>query len=167
MKHTVHQPHRTHVFQEHLIAFVIAVFVIGWIVWVVFYRDSLFADITRAQNPEVQQYASPLVYKIANGNLTISATKEFTKANSLTFFVMFDAKKVFLQLEKASSPYKYTYAPWLETMVQVTIFVPWAIAANTELYSVPLNGSADDITITNAGILWSNDIFETLAIQKQ
>ncbi len=80
---------------------------------------------------------------------------------------MFDAKKVFLQLDKAASQYKYTYAPWLETMVQVTIFVPWTIAANTELYSVPLNGSADDITITNAGILWSNDVFETLAIQKQ
>jgi hypothetical protein len=67
---------------------------------VVFYRDSLFADITRAQNTSVEQYASPLVYKIANGSLTITTAKEFTNATSLTFFVVFDAKKVFLQLDK-------------------------------------------------------------------
>lgn len=133
-----------------------------------FYRNQLFGDITwanvAASNPV---YASPLVYTIKDGELVVSATKQFTDAKSVSFFLMFDPKKVLFSLERAVSPYSYTYAPWLDTMVQVTIFVKWNIAENTILYTVPLNGSEEDVTITNAWILWSNNVFETLAIQKK
>jgi hypothetical protein len=154
--------------QEHIVAFAIAVFAILWIGWVFMYRDQLFADITGANNSiKNTVYASPLVYSIQNGELTIAATKEFTDAKSVSLFLVFDPKKVLFWLEKATSPYTYTYAPWLDTMVQVTIFVPWNIAENTVLYTVPLNGSEEDVTITNASILWNNNVFETLAIQKK
>jgi hypothetical protein len=83
----------------------------------------LFADITRSQQSNTTiQYASPLVYSLVDGQLQITATKDFTDATSLTFFIVFDPKKVLLKLESATSPFEYTYAPGLETMVQVTIF---------------------------------------------
>ncbi len=154
--------------QEHIVAFAISLFVIAWIGSVLIYRNQLFGDITGANvsatNPV---YASPLVYTVKDWELLISATKQFTDAKSVSFFLVFDPKKVLFSLEKAISPYSYTYAPGLETMVQVTIFVKWNIAENTTLYTVPLNGSEEDVTITNAWILWSNSVFETLAIQKK
>lgn len=153
--------------QEHIIAFSIAAFAVLWIWWVLFYRNELFGDITWANVATNPVYASPLVYAVQDWELRISSTKQFTDAKSLSFFLVFDPKKVLFSLEKATSPFSYTYAPGLETMVQVTIFVKWNIAENTTLYTVPLNGSEQDITITNAWILWSNDVFETLAIQKK
>ena len=169
MKHHVHKVTSWFAsIQEHIVAFAIAAFAILWIGWVLFYRNQLFGDITwanvAASNPV---YASPLVYTIKDGELVVSATKQFTDAKSVSFFLMFDPKKVLFSLERAVSPYSYTYAPWLDTMVQVTIFVKWNIAENTTLYTVPLNGSEEDVTITNARILWNNNVFETLAIQKK
>lgn len=169
MKHHVHKVTSWFAsIQEHIVAFAIAAFAILWIGWVLFYRNQLFGDITwanvAASNPV---YASPLVYTIKDGELVVSATKQFTDAKSVSFFLMFDPKKVLFSLERAVSPYSYTYAPWLDTMVQVTIFVKWNIAENTILYTVPLNGSEEDVTITNAWILWNNNVFETLAIQKK
>jgi hypothetical protein len=59
------------------------------------YRDQLFADITGANNSiKNTVYASPLVYSIQNGELTIAATKEFTDAKSVSLFLVFDPKKV-------------------------------------------------------------------------
>ena len=165
MKHRIVSSRIT-TFQEHIIAFVIACFVIAWIWWVVFYRDSLFADITNAQWQPWQKYSSPLVYTVHDGKLSISSTKQFTDITSVTFFVVFDPSKILLQLEKAQSSYQYTYAPGMETMVQVTIFPKWTVWANTVLYTVPVNGSAENITIANAWVLWKNNVFETLAIQK-
>lgn len=154
--------------QEHIVAFSIAVFVVIWIWWVIVYRNELFADITWAtQWTSAATYASPLIYSVKDWNLLITTTKQFTDAKSLSFFLVFDPKKVLFSLEKATSPYSYTYAPGLETMVQVTVFAKGDIAENTVVYSVPLNWSEEDITITNAWILWSNDVFETLAIQKK
>jgi hypothetical protein len=76
------------------------------------YRDQLFADITKANNPiKNTVYASPLVYSIQNGELTVSATKQFSEAKSVSFFLVFDPKKVLFSLEKATSPFSYTYAP--------------------------------------------------------
>ena len=154
--------------QEHLVAFGVATLVLLGITWVVFYRDTLFADITQAQqNTAPAQYASPLVYSLVDGSLQVTATKEFSQATSLTFFVVFDPKKVLLKLESATSPYSYTYAPGLETMVQVTVFPKWSVPENTVVYSVPVNGSMADITIANAWILWENNVFETLSIQQK
>lgn len=169
--HTTHRSHKQRwigLFQEHLVAFVVAIFVLLAVTGVVFYRDTLFADITKSQsNITAAQYASPLVYSLVDGTLQVMATKEFSNATSLTFFVVFDPKKVLLKLESATSPYEYTYAPGLETMVQVTVFPKWTVAENTVLYSVPLNGSISDITLANAGILWENSVFETLSIQQK
>jgi hypothetical protein len=152
---------------EHLVAFVIAIFVI-WGVWVVFlYRDSLFADITAAQSTTVtQQYEAPLVYSVQDGKLTVSATKQFTAATSLSFILFFDPKTVLFALEKAKSPYEFTYAPAGDNMVQVTVLTKWTVDQDTVLYEVPVNGSVEDVTVTNAGIM-RDDVFETIAIQKK
>ncbi len=168
MKRHIH--HVTSAFNnihEHLVAFAIAIFVIGW-VWAVFlYRDTLFADITAAGWPSVtEQYSSPLVYIVQDGKLIVRTTKQFTDATSLSFILFFDPKTVLFSLEKAASPYQFTYAPWGDNMVQVTILVKWTVAENTVLYEVPLNGSIQDVTITNAGIM-RDDVFETVSIQKQ
>lgn len=154
--------------QEHIVAFAIALFVVLWIWSVLLYRDQIFGDITWANTVATDPiYASPLIFSIKDWQLVISTTKQFVDAKSVSFFLMFDPKKVLFSLEKAVSSYEYTYAPWLETMVQVTIFVKWNIPENTTLYTVPLNGSEEDVTITNAWILWNNNVFETLAIQKK
>lgn len=169
MKHHVHKVTSWFAsIQEHIAAFAIAAFVIMWVGWVIFYRNQLFGDITWANNwTSAPVYASPLVYSIKNGELVISATKQFSDAKSVSFFLMFDQNKVMFSLEKAVSPFSYTYAPWSENMVQVTVFVKWNIAENTTLYTVPLNWSEEDVTITNAWILWNSSVFETLAIQKK
>lgn len=131
------------------------------------YRDALFADITAAWSQTVtQEYASPLVYTIQDGKLVVQATKQFTDATSLSFILFFDPKTVLLTLEKATSPFAYTYAPWGDNMVQVTILVKWNVAENAILYELPVNGSTQDITLTNAGIM-RDDVFETIAIQKK
>ena len=157
-----------HDVNEHVVAFVIATFVVLWVAGIVVYRDTLFADISRVTTinpPQVSQL--PLVYKIKDGSLHIVATKTFQDTKSMTFFVVFDPKNILLQLEKATSPYTYTYAPGMETMVQITIMTKWTIPENTTIYQVPLNGSMESVTIANAWVLRQNDQFETLAIQKQ
>lgn len=80
--------------------------------------------------------------------------------------MFFDPQKILLSLEKAASEYTYTYAPWGENMVQVTIIAKGTVPENTILYQVPVDGSIENITIANAGIMWW-DVFETVAIQKQ
>ncbi len=155
-------------FNEHVVAFVIAAFVVTWLIGVFTYRDTLFADISRATNlnqPNVSQL--PLVYKIKDWALHITTTKTFENTKSMTFFVVFDPKNVLLLLEKATSPYEYTYAPGMDSMVQITVMTNGTIPENTTVYEIPLNGSVENVTIANAWVLREDDQFETLAIQKQ
>ena len=162
-----HLPKRIATMHEHIIAFVIAFFVVAGIGWIVMYRDTLFADITRATWAKNIQITSPIVYSVQNGSLSIKTTQQFVDAASMTFFVVFDPKKVLLQLEKAQSKYTYTYAPGMDTMVQVTVFSKGTIQAWETIYSVPMNGTVEDVTIANAGVLRQNDRFETVAIHKE
>lgn len=171
MKKQSHSYWRLSHVQEHLAAFVIATLFVWGVIGIVVYRDALFADITGASqsaintNPTTSQL--PLVYKITDGSLQIITTKMFKDVKSMTFFVVFDPKNVLLQLEKANSLYQYTYAPGMETMVQITLMIKNTIPENTVIYTLPVNGSIENVTIANAGILWQDDVFETLAIQKK
>lgn len=165
MKHHVH--HVKSAFSsihEHLVAFAVAGLLVAWIAWVVVYRDSLFADITAWWQVQ-QEYGSPLVYAVQDWKLLIRSTKKFTEADSLSFYIFFDPTSVLVWLDKASSQFEYTYAPWEASMTQVTLFITWEIPENTVLYEVPVDGSVDNITVTNASIMWG-DVLEQIAIQK-
>ncbi len=169
------KPQRTQVhhyfatIQEHVVAMWIAVFVLASVVWVVTYRDSLFADITGANKWEwaVAWYASPIVYEVKDGKMIVQTSQSFAWVTSLSFFIMYDPTKLILWLENASSQYKLTYAPSWENMIQVTLFVKWDIPANATIYELPINGEVSSITITNAWVMWDGGAFESLAIQSK
>lgn len=154
------------IFHEHIVAFVLACFFVAGVVGVFLYRDTLFADIT-ASVWSNNAAKLPLVYSVAEGALHITSTRTFEKATSMTFFIVFDPSSVLLQLEDAKSPYEFTFAPSMETMMQVTVLAKWNIPANTTLFTLPLDGSVDNITISNAGVLRDNWKFEPIAIQKK
>lgn len=97
----------------------------------------------------------------------IISTKTFDTPVSVTFFVVFDPAHVLLRAENATSPYEYTYAPSMETMIQVTLLPQTSIPANTTVYILPVDGSIDQVTISNAGVLRKSGTYETLAIQKR
>jgi len=161
-KHT--RPIRLAIFHEHVIAFVLACFLVVWLLGIFVYRGALFADLTQAWGNSVSQ--APLLYAVRDGSLQISTKKSFVWVTSISFFIAFDPQKVLLQLSKATSPYSYTYAPSGETMVQVTLFVKWDMQAWT-IYTIPVNGSIEDVTLTNASVSWQTDAYEWLAVQKQ
>jgi len=161
-----HSSQRFLTLRDHLTAIVIAFFFVAAVWWMIVYSGGkLSADITDVGNLQ-QQNSSPVVYSVGSWFLSIKTTKKFTSTVSMTFFVVFDPKNVLLQLEKAHSIYNYTYAPGMDTMVQVTVFSKGTVQAWTEIYSVPMNGTAENVTISNAGVLRENGKFETLAIQK-
>jgi hypothetical protein len=164
-----HNPPKTSLFlsiQEHLAAFVIAWLLVAWLTGVFFLRDGLAADITGATSPQSVQ-SLPLQYAVEPGQLVVSSTMQFTSATSMTFFVVFDPKSVVLQLEKATSPYSFTFAPGMENMVQVTVMVHGDIPAWGTVFTLPMTGIEDNITIANAGILREKGTFESVAIQKK
>ena len=152
--------------QEHLAAFVIAWMLVAWLTGVFFLRNWLAADITGAAGPQSVQ-PLPLQYFVEQGQLVVKSTMQFTSATSMTFFVVFDPKNVVLQLEKATSPFTYTFAPGMENMVQVTVVVRGDIPANSTIFTLPMTGSEENITIANAGILRESGAYESVAIQKQ
>jgi hypothetical protein len=164
-----HAPHKNTILsslQEHVAAFVIAWLVVAWLTSVFFFRDGLAADITWWSLPK-ESSLLPIVYTVANGSLVVNTTTKFTDVTSITFFILFNPKSVLLQLEKATSPYAYTYAPGMENMVQNTIVVRGDLPAQSVVFTLPFTGIEDDVTIANAWVLWKNGTFESVAIQKK
>lgn len=80
---------------------------------------------------------------------------------------MYDAKNIILQLENATSPYEYTYAASSENMIYVTLFPKKEIPSETIIYTLPLNGIVDGITISDMSVAWENGGIEKVSIQKK
>lgn len=98
----------------------------------------------------------PMVYQITNGALEIKSTKQFTDIKAIHFYIMYDAKNIILQLENATSPYEYTYAASSENMIYVTLFPKKEILSETTIYTLPLNGIVDGITISDMTVSWES-----------
>lgn len=161
-------PSWLYVLHEHITAFVIAGIVVVGIAGTIMFRDGLLADITAANTGEKNESTTlPIVYSIQDGKLEVKTSATFTKVTSMTFFVVFDPKSVVLDLAQATSPYSFTFAPGMDSMIQVTVVVHGDVAAGSTVFTLPMSGSIDNVTIANAGVLRDDDTFETVAIQKK
>ena len=157
------------VLREHVVAFAFALILVagglllfsknGW---------SLLADITSFSGQSGAKVADlPMVYQITNGALEIKSTKHFTNVKAIHFYVIYDAENIILQLENATSPYEYTYAASSENMIFVTLFPKVEIQPETIIYTLPLNGIVDGITISDMTVSWESGWIEKIAIQKK
>lgn len=156
-------------FSEHLVAFAIALVLVGTVAFLSIYKwGSLLADITSFSGWTWNQTTDlPVVYEVNNGSLVVKTTKQFVDVDSFSFYVVYDEKNVILQLENAETLYESTYASSSETMILVTLFPKWTIPANTTIYTLPFNGSAEGVTISDATVGWSAWGIEKIAIQKK
>ncbi len=169
-----HNTHKTSkkgrpVLREHIIAFVFAlILVVGGVLLFSKNGLSLLADITSFSGQSGAKVADlPMVYQITNGALEIKSTKQFSDIKAIHFYVIYDTKNIILQLENATSPYEYTYATSSENMIFVTLFPKVEIPSETTIYSLPLNGIVDSITISDMSVVRSNGEIEKISIQKK
>ena len=155
--------------REHIIAFGIAFFLLAGGV-LLFSKDgsSLLADITSfSWQSEGVVSDLPMVYQIVDWTLQIKTTKQFSDIKSVQFYVIYDTENTILQVENATSPYEYTYAASSENMIFVSLFPKKEISTDTVLYTLPLSGTIDGITISDMSISWENGWVEKVAIQKK
>jgi hypothetical protein len=84
----------------------------------------LLADVTAAQSKsQVTSVKLPLVYSLFDGKLTVKSSTTFSRVTSMTFFVVFDPKSVVVDFAQATSPHAFTFAPGMDTMMQVTVMI--------------------------------------------
>lgn len=154
--------------RDHFFAFVIALVLVGGGAFLFLYNwGNLLADITSFWSDKNELQDLPVVYQIQNWALEVRTTKRFLDVDSISFYVMFDINNVLLQLEKANSLFESTYASNADNMIYVTLFPKGTIPADTTIYTLPLNGGTDWVTISDATIVWLQWWIENLSIQKK
>lgn len=106
-------------------------------------------------------------YTIDGSALHISSAKTFKDAKSLTFMVVYNAETVTPALEEMKTSYDYTSSSGKEGVAHVTIFLPERVAADELIASLPFAGNAEEITISDATLMFTEGTVDTLAITKQ
>lgn len=127
----------------------------------------LTADILQGNGTTSALYGADVSYTIWSGSLSVYSEKVFQDAQSLTFTILYDPEVVALESKQIQTPYDFTSSSGKSGSLQITLFVSTGIDANSLLLALPFSWSAEDITISDAAMLFSGGSIDGLAIKKQ
>lgn len=81
--------------------------------------------------------------------------KTFQDVTSLTFMVVYNPESVKIDGEKISTEYDYTSSSGKDGVMHVTLFLTEMVEGGKELVKIPFEGEANDITISDATMLFN------------
>ena len=152
-------------FHEHLIAIGVAIVIVA-ATSVAFNRSGLLnADIL--QGGVSATILGDISYDSENAALTIHGEKSFAEVKSLTFMVVYNPETVTVGVKESQTSYDYTSSSGKEGVDHVTVFFPGKMSADEKIVSIPFEGNQEDITISDATVVFNDGTVDTLAIKKK
>jgi hypothetical protein len=150
---------------EHIIAIGVAIFLVAIVFVSINQSWFLTADIL--QGSETALAAGDVSYNVTENTLSVGSQKIFDDAKSFSFMVVYNPDTVKLDVKNMKTPYDYTSSSWKDGMMNITVFLPSHIDAWQEIVSLPFVGNKDNITISDANMLFNEWNIDGLAIKKQ
>lgn len=148
--------------QEHLAAIWVAIVIVAGIGVLINQSWMLSADILQGWAAISAQ--GDISY-LANGNeLVVRSQKAFNDAESLTFQIDYNHETVQPNVAAIATAFDYTSSVGTDGIIHVTVFIAWNVSAQMPLVTIPFSGSATDITISDAAMVFSGSSVDRLAI---
>ncbi len=115
----------------------------------------LTADVLQGKGDTSSIYAGDISYVVGSGLLSVQSEKVFQDAQSLTFTIVYDPEVVIPEAKQIQTPYDFTSSSGKGGFLQITLFITTGVDAKSMLLALPFSGSAEDITISDASMLFS------------
>ncbi len=150
---------------EHIVAIGVAMILVAAVSVGINQSGLLSADIL--QGSAVSAVRGDISYESEANTLTVRAEKTFEWANSLSFMVVYNPETVEVEEQAIETRYDYTSSSGEEGQMHVTLFFEEPLQADEQLALISFKGSAEDITLTDATVLFEGWNIDGLAIKKQ
>lgn len=125
----------------------------------------LSADILKGEIASAS--AGDVSYHTDESSIRVTSEKTFHDVTSLTFMIVYNPETVTVNAADITTAYDYTSSSWKDWVAHVTVFLPETLEGEKEIIAVPYAGNADDITISDAKMLFKEWTIDGLAIKKQ
>lgn len=111
--------------------------------------------------------AGDISYKTDEQAVHVQSEKSFVGVSSLTFMVVYNPETVKIHDKEIKTSYDYTSSSGKEWVTHITVFLPTKVDAKQEIVSLPFEWEMQDITISDATMMFDGGTIDGLAIKKQ
>lgn len=149
-----------------MLAIVVAIVLVAWVSMAVNQSWLLSADILKSGGVNSVLVAD-IRYTTNDNMLTVYSEKTFNDAQSLTFMIVYSAENVTLDSKAIQTAYDYTSSSGKDGVTHVTVFLTDTLLGEQEILKIPFMGNHEDVTISDASMLFKGWNIDRLAIKKQ